>query len=91
MVRSAKLTGELVLAPQQLLRASRDQPWSDVGEIDWAKVKETGFLSPAEHCDYRFLAQVEGRSRHTSVSVWSYVELIPAPSFFWQAGDTRVD
>ncbi|KAH8088263.1 glycosyl transferase family 90-domain-containing protein [Filobasidium floriforme] len=45
---------------QQLLRASRDQPWSDVGEIDWGKVKETGFLSPAEHCDYRFLAQVEG-------------------------------
>ena len=54
---------ELVLALQQLLRASRDQPWSDVGEIDWGKVKETGFLSPAEHCDYRFLAQVEGQIR----------------------------
>jgi hypothetical protein len=44
------------------MRASRDQPWSDVVEIDWGRVKETGFKTPAEHCDYRFLAQVEGES-----------------------------
>jgi hypothetical protein len=42
------------------MRASRDQPWSDVVEIDWGRIKETGFKTPAEHCDYRFLAQVEG-------------------------------
>ena len=47
---------------QDLMRASRDQPWSDVVEIDWGRVKETGFKTPAEHCDYRFLAQVEGGS-----------------------------
>jgi hypothetical protein len=54
---------------QQLLRASRDQPWSDVAEIDWGKVKESGFLSPSEHCDYRFLAQVEGMSRLLTLEI----------------------
>lgn len=48
---------------QQLLRASQGQPWSDVGDIDWGKAKESGFLSPAEHCDYKYLAQVEGKHR----------------------------
>jgi hypothetical protein len=66
-----QIDGGNSLAMQQLLRASRDQPWSDVGEIDWGKVKETGFLSPAEHCDYRFLAQVEGRSRPQSQSEYT--------------------
>lgn len=57
------------MAMQDLLRASQDQPWSDVQRLDWGKVgqdeaerlKNNGDLkSPAEHCKYAFLAHVEG-------------------------------
>nr|XP_031863812.1 uncharacterized protein CI109_000454 [Kwoniella shandongensis]KAA5530884.1 hypothetical protein CI109_000454 [Kwoniella shandongensis] len=59
----------MVEVRQDLLRASRDQPWSDVKELNWGavnkdeeeKMKNNGDLrTPAEHCQYQFLAHVEG-------------------------------
>ena len=54
---------------QDLLRASRDQEWSDVQELNWGAVNQDGeereknhgdLKTPAEHCQYAFLAHVEG-------------------------------
>ena len=54
---------------QDLLRASRDQPWADVRELNWGAVnqdaegreKNNGDLkSISEHCQFAFLAHVEG-------------------------------
>ncbi|WWC90330.1 uncharacterized protein L201_005263 [Kwoniella dendrophila CBS 6074] len=59
----------MVEVRQDLLRASRDQPWSDVKELNWGAVNQdedgrkqnNGDLkTPAEHCQYAFLAHVEG-------------------------------
>ncbi|WRT68767.1 uncharacterized protein IL334_005747 [Kwoniella shivajii] len=53
----------------ELLRASENQPWSDVRALDWGAInqdeegrkKNNGDLkSPAQHCQYAFLAHVEG-------------------------------
>jgi hypothetical protein len=54
---------------QDLMRASNDQPWSDVRELNWGAVNQEGeermknhgdLKSIAEHCEYAFLAHVEG-------------------------------
>lgn len=54
---------------QDLLRGSENQPWSDVKALDWdavnsddeeRKAKAGDLKSPAEHCEYGFLAHVEG-------------------------------
>ncbi|CAD6583247.1 MAG: hypothetical protein TREMPRED_003509 [Tremellales sp. Tagirdzhanova-0007] len=59
----------MVEVRQDLLRASRDQPWSDVKELNWGAVNQdeegreqnNGDLkSPSEHCQFAFLAHVEG-------------------------------
>jgi hypothetical protein len=51
------------------MRASENQPWTDVQSLDWGKVNEdeegrkahNGDLkTPAEHCTYQYLAHVEG-------------------------------
>jgi hypothetical protein len=63
--------GDRVDAPddQDLLRASQGHDWSDVKELNWGAVNQdeegrkanNGDLrSPAEHCQYAFLAHVEG-------------------------------
>lgn len=58
-----------LLTEQELLRASENQPWSDVQSLDWGKVNESeedrkahngDIKTPAQHCAYRFLAHVEG-------------------------------
>ena len=52
---------------QDLLRGSENQPWSDVQALDWGKVNQEDqkanggdLKSPAEHCEYQYLAHVEG-------------------------------
>ncbi|WVQ79560.1 hypothetical protein IAT38_001659 [Cryptococcus sp. DSM 104549] len=59
----------MVEVRHDLLRASKDQPWSDVKELNWGAVnqeeaermKNNGDLrSPAEHCEFAYLAHVEG-------------------------------
>jgi len=71
-VRGVSLTPgphDILLTQQELMRASENQPWSDVASLDWGKVNEdeegrkahNGDLkTPAEHCAYQFLAHVEG-------------------------------
>ena len=57
------------VSSQDLLRASRDQPWSDVKELNWGAVNQDAegreqnngdLKSPIEHCQFAFLAHVEG-------------------------------
>nr|XP_018999118.1 uncharacterized protein I203_08319 [Kwoniella mangroviensis CBS 8507]OCF62579.1 hypothetical protein I203_08319 [Kwoniella mangroviensis CBS 8507] len=59
----------MVEVRHDLLRASKDQSWADVKELNWGAVNQdederkqnNGDLrTPAEHCQYAFLAQVEG-------------------------------
>ncbi|KAK4690016.1 hypothetical protein P7C73_g85, partial [Tremellales sp. Uapishka_1] len=59
----------MVEVRQDLLRASKDQSWSDVQELNWGAVnqdqegreKNNGDIkTPAEHCQWGFLAHVEG-------------------------------
>ncbi|ODN77289.1 hypothetical protein L198_08024 [Cryptococcus wingfieldii CBS 7118] len=59
----------MVEVRHDLLRAAQNQPWSDVKELNWGaingdekeRLKNNGDIkSPAEHCQYRFLAHVEG-------------------------------
>jgi hypothetical protein len=55
--------GRLSFAPKlrrALLDRSRDQPWSDVKEIE-SNVQQN-YLALEDHCKYQFIAHVEGRS-----------------------------
>jgi hypothetical protein len=53
--------GKLSFAPKlrrALLDAARNKPWGDVKELLWKN--KANFLSMEEHCDYMFIAHVEG-------------------------------
>ncbi len=55
-----RIPSENKLPQQDLLRASEDKPWSSVLPIDWGNLQEGTLKTPSEHCDWKFLAQVEG-------------------------------
>ncbi|KAL5361235.1 glycosyl transferase family 90-domain-containing protein [Aspergillus floccosus] len=60
--------GKLSFAPKlrrTLLEAARAQPWGDVKELEWEN--QANFLSMEDHCKYRFIAHVEGRSYSASL------------------------
>ena len=60
--------GKLPLAPKlrrALLDQSRDQPWSDVKEINWHVPQN--YLTLEDHCKYQFIAHAEGRSYSASL------------------------
>ncbi|PLN76218.1 endoplasmic reticulum-resident kdel protein [Aspergillus taichungensis] len=68
--KEAKLVwrGKLSFAPKMrraLLEVARGQAWSDVKELDW-RTKDH-FMSMEDHCRYRFIAHVEGRSYSASL------------------------
>jgi len=42
-----------------LMDAARNKPWDDVKQVDWNK--KTNVISMEDHCDYMFIAHVEGR------------------------------
>lgn len=44
---------------KRLVDLSSRYPWGDVRELDWSNLGDT-LKSPAEHCEYKFLAHVEG-------------------------------
>lgn len=53
--------GKLSFAPKMrraLLDAARGKSWGDVRELVWTR--KSNFLSLEEHCDYMFIAHVEG-------------------------------
>lgn len=53
--------GKLSFAPKlrrTLLEVARNQPWGDVKELEWNN--KANFLSMEDHCNYRFIAHVEG-------------------------------
>ena len=55
--------GKLSFAPKLrrgLLDATRGKSWGDVKELVWTR--KSNFLSMEEHCDYMFIAHVEGSS-----------------------------
>ncbi|KAH8425261.1 uncharacterized protein LDX57_003017 [Aspergillus melleus] len=43
-----------------LMEAARDKPWGDVKQVDWDD--RTNILRMEDHCQYMFIAHVEGRS-----------------------------
>ncbi|PYH46266.1 uncharacterized protein BP01DRAFT_373256 [Aspergillus saccharolyticus JOP 1030-1] len=43
-----------------LMDAARGQPWGDIKHVDWSK--RTNVMSLESHCQYMFIAHVEGRS-----------------------------
>ncbi|KAH2715752.1 hypothetical protein KXV24_006562 [Aspergillus fumigatus] len=60
--------GKLSFAPKlrrTLLEVARGYPWGDVREVEWRN--KANFLSMEEHCDYKFIAHVEGRSYSASL------------------------
>ncbi|KAL1958399.1 hypothetical protein VTO42DRAFT_4500 [Malbranchea cinnamomea] len=60
--------GKLSFAPKlrrALLEAARNKPWGDVKELVWKK--KDNFLPMDEHCDYMFIAHVEGRAFSSSL------------------------
>ncbi|GFF43601.1 DUF821 domain protein [Aspergillus udagawae] len=60
--------GKLSFAPKlrrTLLEVARGYPWGDVREVEWSN--KANFLSMEEHCDYKFIAHVEGRSYSASL------------------------
>ncbi|KAE8391602.1 glycosyl transferase family 90-domain-containing protein [Aspergillus alliaceus] len=60
--------GKLSFAPKlrrTLLEVTRKHPWGDVKEIEWKN--KANFLSMEDHCNYRFIAHVEGRSYSASL------------------------
>ena len=60
--------GKLSFSPKlrrALLDRSRDQPWSDVKEINWSV--QRNYLALEDHCKYRFIAHAEGRSYSASL------------------------
>lgn len=42
-----------------LMDAARGKPWDDVKQVDW--VRKTNLMGMEDHCDYMFIAHVEGR------------------------------
>lgn len=77
--------GKLSFAPKlrrTLLETARNQRWGDVKELDWSR--KANFLSMEEHCQYMFIAHVEGRffpafftSLETKVNIDEQVVPIP--------------
>ncbi|KAK2740740.1 hypothetical protein FQN57_005972 [Myotisia sp. PD_48] len=60
--------GKMSFAPKLrrgLLEAARAQPWGDVKELVWAR--KTNFLTMEDHCNYMFIAHVEGRAFSSSL------------------------
>ncbi|KAK1147179.1 hypothetical protein N8T08_001918 [Aspergillus melleus] len=60
--------GKLSFAPKMrrgLLEAARGQPWGDVKEVDWHR--KDNFMAMEDHCRYRYIAHVEGRSYSASL------------------------
>ncbi|KAF5858943.1 hypothetical protein ETB97_003546 [Aspergillus alliaceus] len=60
--------GKLSFAPKlrrTLLEVAQEHPWGDVKEIEWKN--KANFLSMEDHCNYRFIAHVEGRSYSASL------------------------
>lgn len=60
--------GKLSFAPKlrrALLDQSRDQPWSDVKELN-SEVQQN-YLTLEDHCRYQFIAHAEGRSYSASL------------------------
>ncbi|PYH97421.1 endoplasmic reticulum-resident kdel protein [Aspergillus ellipticus CBS 707.79] len=48
-----------------LMEAARDQPWGDVKQVDWGQ--RTNIMRMEDHCQYKFIAHVEGRSYSASL------------------------
>ncbi|KAJ5641949.1 hypothetical protein N7490_005949 [Penicillium lividum] len=48
-----------------LIEAARDQTWGDVKQVEWAT--GTNVLRMEEHCQYMFIAHVEGRAYSASL------------------------
>ncbi|KAL1963953.1 hypothetical protein VTN77DRAFT_7628 [Rasamsonia byssochlamydoides] len=48
-----------------LIDAARDKPWDDVRQVDW--YQKTNVISMEDHCNYMFIAHVEGRSYSASL------------------------
>ncbi|GLA64146.1 hypothetical protein ABZX51_000885 [Aspergillus tubingensis] len=48
-----------------LMEAARDQPWGDVKQVDWDQ--RTNIIPMEDHCQYMFIAHVEGRSYSASL------------------------
>lgn len=60
--------GKLSFAPKlrrALLDAARGKPWNNVKELNW-KARDN-YLNLDEHCNYKFIAHVEGRSYSASL------------------------
>ncbi|KAJ6178269.1 glycosyl transferase family 90-domain-containing protein [Penicillium mononematosum] len=60
--------GKLSFAPKlrrTLLEVARGQPWGDIKDLEWKN--KANFLSMEDHCKYRFIAHVEGRSYSSSL------------------------
>ncbi|KAJ1710184.1 endoplasmic reticulum-resident kdel protein [Aspergillus flavus] len=60
--------GKLSFAPKlrrTLLEVARNYAWGDVKEVEWKN--KANYLSMDKHCDYRFIAHVEGRSYSASL------------------------
>lgn len=76
--------GKLSFAPKlhrALLETAWNQIWGDVKELDWSQ--KANFLSLEDHCQYMFVAHVEGRIFFSflfyfSCSLWG---LLIAPLF----------
>ncbi|KAL1987612.1 hypothetical protein VTN96DRAFT_3212 [Rasamsonia emersonii] len=43
-----------------LIEAARNKPWDDVRQVDW--YQKTNVIGMEDHCNYKFIAHVEGRS-----------------------------
>ncbi|RAL03085.1 uncharacterized protein BO80DRAFT_453771 [Aspergillus ibericus CBS 121593] len=65
-----------------LMEAARDQPWGNVKQVNWDQ--RTNIIRMEDHCQYMFIAHVEGRSYSASlkyrqacnsVIVQNYVEV----------------
>ncbi|PLB51292.1 DUF821 domain protein [Aspergillus steynii IBT 23096] len=68
--KEAKLVwrGKLSFAAKMrrgLLEAARGKPWGDVKELDWGR--KDNFMTMEDHCRYRYIAHVEGRSYSASL------------------------
>ncbi|KAB8262073.1 endoplasmic reticulum-resident kdel protein [Aspergillus pseudonomiae] len=60
--------GKLSFAPKlrrTLLEIARKYAWGDVKEVEWKN--KANYLSMEKHCDYRYIAHVEGRSYSASL------------------------
>ncbi|KAJ5575592.1 CAZyme family GT90 [Penicillium sp. DV-2018c] len=50
---------------RMLMEAARDKPWGDVKQVDWTT--GSNVLKMEDHCQYMFIAHVEGRSYSASL------------------------